>query len=277
MTTLAEAYKILASAKFISFEVDDLLSAARARRLTTEQVARINQLAAERASFSSLGLLPIIELLRKAQAAQKRAPKITLQTSTGKLVLKLAGDRSSRPGTVTVTDGGTFEAGTFYGRISVFGEFDASRAATPEVADLLRALAANPAAVSGQHGVATGTCCYCSRALSTKESRSVGYGPDCAEKYGLPWGDTTAADAADAESKPTFEQVASELTEETRAVFAKIAEKRKQQDAEHKAAWHPRGDDPSIDEQSECHCAASARATFEQSQGRYTGSKRTGD
>lgn len=32
-------------------------------------------------------------------------------------------------------------------------------------------------------------CCFCGRDLDTAESISVGYGPICAAKYGLPWGE----------------------------------------------------------------------------------------
>lgn len=34
------------------------------------------------------------------------------------------------------------------------------------------------------------TCSFCGRDLSTAESTHVGYGPICAEKFGLPWGHT---------------------------------------------------------------------------------------
>ena len=32
------------------------------------------------------------------------------------------------------------------------------------------------------------TCCFCGRDLDTRESLTVGYGPTCADKHGLPWG-----------------------------------------------------------------------------------------
>lgn len=31
-------------------------------------------------------------------------------------------------------------------------------------------------------------CCFCNRELTTPESVTAGYGPICADKYGLPWG-----------------------------------------------------------------------------------------
>lgn len=34
----------------------------------------------------------------------------------------------------------------------------------------------------------SGNCCFCNRLLTTTESVSMGYGPHCAKRYGLPWG-----------------------------------------------------------------------------------------
>lgn len=44
------------------------------------------------------------------------------------------------------------------------------------------------AAQSKRFGELYSKCIFCSRKLSTEESKDAGYGPDCAEKYGLPWG-----------------------------------------------------------------------------------------
>lgn len=39
-------------------------------------------------------------------------------------------------------------------------------------------------------GKRVGTCCYCAKGLTTAASLHVGYGPICAEKWGLPWGES---------------------------------------------------------------------------------------
>jgi hypothetical protein len=59
--------------------------------------------------------------------------------------------------------------------------------------------------------------------------------------------------------------------------YREIAAKRKAADAEKQAAWHPRNDDPLIDEIAVSPTRYSADTTFEQSAGRYTGSRRAGD
>jgi hypothetical protein len=58
-----------------------------------------------------------------------------------------------------------------------------------EIVEVLRAFANDPAGYSGAHGRATGQCCYCGRGLTDPRSVTVGYGPICADYYGLPWGD----------------------------------------------------------------------------------------
>lgn len=159
-------------------------------------------------------LARVCEMMAMAAEAQKRAPKIELRTTDGRrVVLRRAGESSSRPGTVHVTDGRPFGESTWFGRIDpATGSFFASRQADAGVRSILVALAADPAAVAGQHGIATGECCFCARALSTRESRSVGYGPICAERYGLPWGDTTAADALDAEARAAGARLAPDVS-----------------------------------------------------------------
>ena len=146
-------------------------------------------------------LRPVVDMLQRAADAQKRAPNIVLERDGQRVQLRPAGERSSQPGAVNVTDGRPYGQNQWFGRINPDGRFTASRTCTPVVRQLLLDLAADPAAVAGQHGVATGSCCFCSRELSDKRSRSVGYGQTCAGKFGLPWGDTSAADAADKAAK----------------------------------------------------------------------------
>lgn len=224
--SLADAYRALQAAILdgqfkgnVEF-ADNLLGTARARKLTTKQVAWLHKLAtdvvnpagASRPAVAGINLLPIVTMLQRAAAAQKRLPKIVLASQhvdSGNLVLALAGENSKSAGTVTVTDGRPFGENQFFGRIEVDGSLTRGRAMNEAVLNLLFALANDPAKVAAQHGVATGSCCFCRRTLSTKESRSVGYGPDCAERLGLPWGEVSkeveAADAA-AREPITFDE-----------------------------------------------------------------------
>jgi hypothetical protein len=125
----------------------------------------------------------ILALLNKARDAGKKFPKIKLRVDGQPIVLAL-----NRAGKVNVTDGGPFRGEQWFGAIQLDARW--RDGAQPEkVLPILALLEKDPASVATQHGVATGNCCFCTRDLSTKESRSVGYGPICAGKFGLPWGD----------------------------------------------------------------------------------------
>lgn len=50
---------------------------------------------------------------------------------------------------------------------------------------------------AAQFGQLTGTCVFCSRMLTDERSIFVGYGPTCAEKNSLPWGEVPEPDAED--------------------------------------------------------------------------------
>lgn len=182
----------------------DLVRRADGWGLSAKQWAWVHKLATDASRPQppsvpvTLNLRRIVEMMDLAAAAQKRLPTIRLETTHGQpVVLKRAGERSRDPGSINVTDGRPFGDNKWYGRIDRDGDFHASRQCRVEHAELLTQLAQNPESVATQHGIATGTCCFCSRLLSTRESRVVGYGPICAARYGLPWGSIHGYDSED--------------------------------------------------------------------------------
>jgi hypothetical protein len=64
---------------------------------------------------------------------------------------------------------------------------------TAEDEAALRELAADPVKVTSVEGLRTNYCCYCGLQLTAAESVGNGYGPICAEKWGLPWAGTEQA------------------------------------------------------------------------------------
>jgi hypothetical protein len=144
------------------------------------------------------------------EAADRKAPRETAQIDLAKIValfdkarehlkhpaivldgirLSVAGERAKFPGSINVTSPGSFEDRTWYGRIALDGVFVGSREASPAVVETLKALAADPAGKAALHGRQTGCCCFCNRELTDDRSIAVGYGPICADHYGLPWGE----------------------------------------------------------------------------------------
>jgi len=198
--SLAEAYAALAAATERTQFAQDLLKAARERRLTPAQTAWLHRLAMEASSAPAtvfdLDLRPIVDMMHKASDAGKRRPMIRLRLDESTQVcLSALGPKSRFAGDVIITDHRPFADRTVFGRITRDGAVIRSNRWTSAVEQLLRRLATDPARVAHQNGVATGECCFCHHPLSTRESRGVGYGPYCAAKFGLPWGDTAVADA----------------------------------------------------------------------------------
>lgn len=78
-----------------------------------------------------------------------------------------------------------------------FGKVDASgnlipypndRIFSAPLLELIRGIAENPSAAGKVHGQKHGYCMFCGRGLLTTDSVFYGYGPICAEKWGLEWG-----------------------------------------------------------------------------------------
>ncbi|HEY2154451.1 MAG TPA: DUF6011 domain-containing protein [Isosphaeraceae bacterium] len=129
-----------------------------------------------------------------AVATRLKYPGITLSTEDGRDVsLKLCGSRSRYAGSIAVSNGKKYgdPAGVFYGYLRPDGRWD-ERASDAQVTDLLRRLAADPVGVAGEYGRLSGNCCFCRLSLTDERSVAVGYGPICADKWGLPWGSRPA-------------------------------------------------------------------------------------
>jgi hypothetical protein len=131
-------------------------------------------------------------------ATKLKYPKLKL-THPVELTLKLAGSNSKYPGSITVTNGHSYGSSTniYYGRIAPDGEFIPSafylKSKFPStykgVLELLVNLNTNITKVALTYYKATSNCMFCGKPIMTNESLTVGYGPICAEKWGLPWGE----------------------------------------------------------------------------------------
>ena len=141
----------------------------------------------------------IIALFDRA-AKHLKFPAVVLSVRGTDLGIRVsrAGDRAKLPGTLNVTSAerNDSEYGrTWYGRVTLDGQFSPSRDAIPAIATALQAFAAAPAKVASEYGRLTGICCFCRKALTDERSTAVGYGKICAGHYGLPWGCTEAVAA----------------------------------------------------------------------------------
>ena len=103
-----------------------------------------------------------------------------------------AGVAAREPGSVSVTsDDKAFADRTFYGRIDLGGMFHPHHTVAPDdaaaIGAALHAFAAAPAEQAKIYGQRFGHCCFCGLELTDHRSIDAGYGPICADKFGLPW------------------------------------------------------------------------------------------
>lgn len=116
-------------------------------------------------------------------------PKVRLLCDGTPIILSVAGERSSAPGTVSVCGEGQYPNRAWYGRVTPYGEWEPARNVSPamleSLAVLLSSFARDPHSMAAAYGRATNSCCFCQRELTDPRSVTAGYGPVCAEHYGL--------------------------------------------------------------------------------------------
>lgn len=131
----------------------------------------------------------ILTLFGNAAKHLKR-PRVRLQLADGSpLLLALAGANSKYKGQVMVTDGGPYRESQWFGVIGLDGAWKPGKVESPAVLEMVKKFAADPVGVAVAYGKATSACCFCAKALTDERSVTVGYGPICADHFGLPWGD----------------------------------------------------------------------------------------
>lgn len=172
-----------------------LLNAYDTRGLSDKQKYWVGKLAQPQAPAptASVGDFSGVVALFDTAKASLKFPKVRLSFDGGKpLVLSMAGAKAKCPGTINVTDGGSFGSNVWYGRVDTDGSFTANRSvdavSMTAMTTVLAAFARNPAKVGAAYGQKFGVCCFCARTLTDDRSIKVGYGPVCADKWALPWG-----------------------------------------------------------------------------------------
>lgn len=126
---------------------------------------------------------PIAAFIAAAKARGLKFPKARFLAPDGRaeLRLSLAGDGSKYPGSVQVKIGDAW-----IGRIQPDGTVAGPMRDRADVLATLAAIAADPAKAASAYGALMCRCSFCDKALTDAGSVEVGYGPVCAEKWGLP-------------------------------------------------------------------------------------------
>ncbi len=148
-------------------------------------------------------LMPLITLFDSA-AQKLKFPAVTIhfQELGQPFYITRTGDKSAMPiGCLTIRSQRKFRGSTYYGYIDRNGywhgktqnQHTAARYTIAEweflQADLQRTLTAfaqNPEEFTALQGQHYNSCCFCSLDLTQEDSVAVGYGPICADNWGLP-------------------------------------------------------------------------------------------
>lgn len=150
----------------------------------------------------------VIALFNKAKEHLK-SPKVNLLVGNLKIVLSVNGPKSKFPGAISISGAGKYPYRSYYGKVTPEGVFQPSYAGhdVAGLTALLSEFSANPARVAKDHGKLTGHCCFCNKVLGLGEDKRsvvVGFGPVCAEHYGLK--DQWLQGAAKAEAKASVSE-----------------------------------------------------------------------
>jgi len=138
----------------------------------------------QKATQTQIDMTDLLDRFALALKAGIKRPKV----NTGDLLFSLAPAHGHNAGCVYVKgEKDAYGDRPYLGKITPEGKFFAGRGVGDEVKRRIAEVGADVVGSAKAHGAQHGNCCFCSRDLTTDESVSNGYGPICADRYGLPW------------------------------------------------------------------------------------------
>lgn len=174
-----------------------------------QSIAREEDWAKQREQKATQTQIDMTDLLNRFALALKagiKRPKV----NTGDLLFSLAPAHGHNAGCVYVKgEKDAYGDRPYLGKITPEGKFFAGRGVEDDVKQRIAEVGSDVVGSAKAHGAQHGNCCFCSRDLTTDESVSNGYGPICADRYGLPWVVTDEFKQAKAELKQANEEAAS--------------------------------------------------------------------
>lgn len=124
-------------------------------------------------------------------AKTNKFPKITIDADGCEFYLYVSGPAAAVSGVINVKTRGGYH--NWHGRITEAGTWTHRHEVDERMADALSKLAFDPIGTVAAYGQLSGRCCFCAIELTDEKSTSMGYGPVCAKKWMLPWGQKAAA------------------------------------------------------------------------------------
>ena len=124
----------------------------------------------------------IVALLETARRNGIKWPVLHAETETERHIrMSLTGSESQEPGSVSITNG---DRETYFGRIHRNGHVVKDKLPA-DIEKCLLLIVEDPIKFARLYGRRVGKCCFGNHHLTNKNSIALGYGPICAEKWGL--------------------------------------------------------------------------------------------
>lgn len=127
----------------------------------------------------------VVEFFRGAIRKGAKRMTVTVESTGAMIAISF---RDSRP-VLYVTDGKPYGQSRYFGALDVdSAQLRRGRDRMSEEESMLWAeFSADPVKTAARSGHLSGRCSFCSRQLDDSRSVQHGYGPVCAEKFGMPW------------------------------------------------------------------------------------------
>ncbi len=151
--------------------------------LAIEELNRQQRKAQEDAGSGEI--FPAIVALFERAADKLKFPRIEIPAGE-EGVVRLALVRSgTHAGHINVTDGGTYQARRWWGRIAPNGTMTVARTAPPKLLPTLAELNDDPERFLAAQSKLHNRCCFCLQALTDARSVMAGYGERCSQVWSL--------------------------------------------------------------------------------------------
>ena len=138
----------------------------------------------QKAAQTQIDMTDLLDRFALALKAGIKRPKV----NTGDLLFSLAPAHGRNAGCVYVKgEKDAYGDRPYLGKITPEGKFFAGPNVEDDVKQRIAEVGSDVVGSAKAHGAQHNNCCFCSRDLTTDESVSNGYGPICADRYGLPW------------------------------------------------------------------------------------------
>ena len=127
---------------------------------------------------------PIFDLFKRAH---KKGSTLTLRIMVDGRQLKLTQISDGKPININEYP---IQGKIWHGALEPTGKLSLTeKCKIPEgLTQILMELAVDPSKATGKQGRLMKCCCFCGIGLTSEDSRYYGYGPICAENFGLEWG-----------------------------------------------------------------------------------------